>query len=350
MSDSPYTDTTQRYRVPSAEIPGCTLVQDLIPLYLDGEVSHESHALMADHLAQCERCSGYLAGARSVRSQILKEQQTLRQSAASGPSVAAVRQSATQGFGAVFLSTLLLLIYLAGAWLALLGVSDAHSGGPLFAGGLLMATGLIGLASSGQTQSLLWRVLMLLTGVAGGGVLLSAMFAPWYGFMNGRGIVVGYGLALIGIAVWGLWPRASASPGTTTQALRGPNGALLTAILATLAALACAGLITVGLMLFLFEPFSEPRMIGAAIALAGGIGLLLLNQRMGWLPQLATTHAVRQAAGYALLIGGALLGSLLLSAVLGSVLPLLVGLALAGVLIVFGLRLARRGDSSGRQS
>ncbi len=49
MTDA-YTGTTQRHRMPRAEIPGCALVQDLIPLYLDGEVTPESHVLIADHL------------------------------------------------------------------------------------------------------------------------------------------------------------------------------------------------------------------------------------------------------------------------------------------------------------
>ncbi len=69
--------TTQR--MPYAEIQGCALVQDLLPLYLDGEVTHESHVLIADHLGRCERCSGFLAGAQSVRAQMLKEQRAMRQ-------------------------------------------------------------------------------------------------------------------------------------------------------------------------------------------------------------------------------------------------------------------------------
>src|SRR3712207_4963471 len=107
MSEHPYTDTTQRYRLPHAEIPGCALVQDLIPLYLDGEVTPESHALMADHLQQCARCSGYLAGARTVRAQILNEQQTLRAAQVKQPSVAQVREPVAGSLGVALWQSLM---------------------------------------------------------------------------------------------------------------------------------------------------------------------------------------------------------------------------------------------------
>jgi len=67
---------------------------------------------------------------------------------------------------------------------------------------------------------------------------------------------------------------------------------------------------------------------------------------MGWLPYLTTPHDLRRAFGYLLLGSGALLGAFVLSVAMGSLLPALVALALAGGLIVFGLRLARRKDDA----
>lgn len=56
------------------EPPTCVLIQDLLPLYIEGEVSAESREVIAAHLTDCERCSGFLAGAQSVRAQFRREQ------------------------------------------------------------------------------------------------------------------------------------------------------------------------------------------------------------------------------------------------------------------------------------
>ncbi len=67
MVESYETTTT---RMAPLAAPTCTLVQDLLPLYLEGEVSPGSRDLIVDHLGRCERCAGYLAGAQSVRGQL----------------------------------------------------------------------------------------------------------------------------------------------------------------------------------------------------------------------------------------------------------------------------------------
>jgi predicted anti-sigma-YlaC factor YlaD len=51
----------------------CALVQDLLPLYLEGEVSTGSRDVIVEHLAQCERCAGFLAGTQSARSQLRRD-------------------------------------------------------------------------------------------------------------------------------------------------------------------------------------------------------------------------------------------------------------------------------------
>src|SRR5687768_4451173 len=51
----------------------CTLIQDLLPLYVEGEVTAGSRNTIVQHLSQCERCSAFLAGAQSVRAQLRRE-------------------------------------------------------------------------------------------------------------------------------------------------------------------------------------------------------------------------------------------------------------------------------------
>ena len=66
-----YESTTARPR--SQELGACALIQDLLPLYIEGEVTPASRDLIAEHLAGCDRCAGFLAGARSVREQLRRE-------------------------------------------------------------------------------------------------------------------------------------------------------------------------------------------------------------------------------------------------------------------------------------
>lgn len=51
----------------------CALIQDLLPLYLEEEVNPISRELIADHISHCDHCSGFLAGARSMRHQLQQE-------------------------------------------------------------------------------------------------------------------------------------------------------------------------------------------------------------------------------------------------------------------------------------
>jgi hypothetical protein len=60
-------------RLIQQELGACALIQDLLPLYMDDEVSPGSRELIAEHLARCERCAGFLAGARSMHSQLRRE-------------------------------------------------------------------------------------------------------------------------------------------------------------------------------------------------------------------------------------------------------------------------------------
>src|SRR5262245_32729712 len=67
-----YESTT--VQIPHHEFGTCALVQDLLPLYLEGEVSPGSRDTIVEHLARCERCASFLAGAQSVRAQLRRDQ------------------------------------------------------------------------------------------------------------------------------------------------------------------------------------------------------------------------------------------------------------------------------------
>lgn len=78
MSSEPQVGATTRLQ----ESAVCALVQDLLPLYIEQEVSSASREMIANHVAQCERCADYLAGARSMRQQLQREGQSRQHEAA----------------------------------------------------------------------------------------------------------------------------------------------------------------------------------------------------------------------------------------------------------------------------
>jgi anti-sigma factor RsiW len=66
-----YETTTSHLIQP--ELGTCALIQDLLPMYLEAEVTPTSRELISEHLSRCERCAGFLAGARSVREQLRRD-------------------------------------------------------------------------------------------------------------------------------------------------------------------------------------------------------------------------------------------------------------------------------------
>jgi hypothetical protein len=64
---------TTTSRLVQQELGACALIQDLLPLYIENEVTPTSRDLIAEHLAHCERCAGFLAGARSTREQLHRD-------------------------------------------------------------------------------------------------------------------------------------------------------------------------------------------------------------------------------------------------------------------------------------
>jgi predicted anti-sigma-YlaC factor YlaD len=61
----------------------CALIQDLLPLYLDNEISRDSYSVIAEHLTTCDHCVGFLSGARTVRDMLRREQQVRKDIVAS---------------------------------------------------------------------------------------------------------------------------------------------------------------------------------------------------------------------------------------------------------------------------
>ncbi|MCG8350625.1 MAG: zf-HC2 domain-containing protein [Chloroflexales bacterium] len=82
----------------------CPLVQDLLPLFVEDEVSPSSREVIAAHLSNCEYCRGYLAGARSVRTQLRNEtSQRANVMAASQPEQRVVHNGQTLAAGIIVL-------------------------------------------------------------------------------------------------------------------------------------------------------------------------------------------------------------------------------------------------------
>jgi|GEM_PF-1405195 Predicted integral membrane protein len=77
MNNEAHTSSTTRLAAQTS----CDLIQDLLPLYIENEVSDNSRQLISAHLASCEQCNSYLAGARSMKAQLQREGQQRREQA-----------------------------------------------------------------------------------------------------------------------------------------------------------------------------------------------------------------------------------------------------------------------------
>jgi predicted anti-sigma-YlaC factor YlaD len=66
-----YESTTSRLL--QQELGACVLIQDLLPLYVEGEVSAGSRDMIMEHVARCERCAGYLAGTHNALAQLRRD-------------------------------------------------------------------------------------------------------------------------------------------------------------------------------------------------------------------------------------------------------------------------------------
>lgn len=288
-----YTSATQRIgpeREPEPDGNDCALVQDLLPLYLDHEVSPESHGRIATHIAQCERCANYLAGARSMRVQLLRDQQAVR-----APAPAAVPTAAHTPTG------------------------PAAAQAPVRSVRAPVQQLLTNTSSSPVGR---WFLL-------GAGAIGALILAPIFGPLA---IAAAFpiGLFVIGREIWrGVRGQSPGAPSFST----GSAGAMLAAIMSVVGVLVCAGLIFGGLVIFTeSQSWDDAAHLSAILLLMFGTGgLVAINQRRGWLPQYASPSVVPELFKFILLGGGVLLAAVVVPSLLGSMPLLIIGLMLAWI-------------------
>ncbi len=346
MSEFPYTDPTEQCRLPHAEIVGCVLVQDLIPLYLDGEVSPESHVLIAEHVAHCERCSGYLAGARTVRSQILHEQQKIRAARVGSQTVEQVRQPVARSFGAVLWQSLMGLLYLGALLVMFVGFSEGAVDA-LLVSGMMLAGAVTGSLLAGSTSTKSWRALMVLS--IGAGALLGVVSLA--DMTQNAEVFAFYSLGVVMLGMWGMWLHTKQRPqlSPATQPLgKGAEHAMLMALLNVVGALIC-GIIIVTSVTFMVEGLSrglvDITMIGGVLFVLSSAGLLVINHQRGWVSLPHHFKNRQHLLGFALLFLGVL--SLLATFPTAAIFGVAWLVPTLGVGLTFvGLRLLQQGTSS----
>jgi hypothetical protein len=346
MNELPFTGTTQRQRLPHAEIPGCALIQDLIPLYLDGEVTHESHVLMADHLQHCERCSGYLAGARSVRSQILSEQQAIRAAGATQPTITQLREPVTNSFGMALWQSLMILLYARGLFLGVVSIVGLGASFTTITAIVLVIGGLAGLLVVGSARTRIWLMLMLATGAGGVFLILVALLSGG----SALPMMIMYGLGVAGLGAGGVWLHQTQRPAPTTRSTQrlaqGAHQAMFTAFLSVVGAVVCSVLAIASLLNIVYAAeHGWPAHILASglVLILSACGIPLIIRRRGWFGNIVERQ--QRFFGWILL----LIGTVVLLAALG--LGVMLGDAwlvpLVGIVTTFvGLCLLRRSNES----
>jgi len=153
----------------------CAMVQDLLPLYIDGEVSPATREQVAAHLAGCPACAGVLAGARSAQSELRQDLAQFHARPVAVPTLPAQRS-----WSSLLVAPLVLLICLAGGAGSMLVAHSLRfgSGGELLAGavvggGALTALLLVAAVLAPLALSRLWQLCAGVgTGVAAGFVLV----------------------------------------------------------------------------------------------------------------------------------------------------------------------------------
>jgi anti-sigma factor RsiW len=154
----------------------CNLVEDLLPLYIEGEVSTGSRDLLVDHLAQCEHCAGFLAGAQSMRAQLrndaLARQQVVRADQPAQDAIKLHQRVVRTMLGLIVSGSMLL----ASGMLASGIGRPASSVGPLLA---LLAFGALATAAQRRGYLSLFRLMILAVGCIGGAIGGVSVLQPW---------------------------------------------------------------------------------------------------------------------------------------------------------------------------
>jgi Putative zinc-finger len=179
----------------------CALVQDLLPLYLEGEVSTGSRDVIVEHLAQCDRCAGFLGGTQSARVQLRRDGAQRAQIVQRDQPA---RQALSIGQRRAMLFAMLALCALGGGGSSLLIASLSHGvggPGPFFVGLLICLTCFSGLVALARKYSPLtprrWFSLLTSCFVGAVGAVLVAL-PP-------EGPPKLIGMVLVVLAVAGVW-------------------------------------------------------------------------------------------------------------------------------------------------
>lgn len=173
----------------------CAMVQDLLPLYLDGEVSPATREQMTAHLAGCPDCAARLRSARSVQSELRRDLAQFH-----ARPVAAPARLPQQSWSSLLVAPLVLLLCLAGGAGSML---IAHSlrfwstgellAGAAVGGGALTALLLLAAVVAPLALARLWQL------CAGVGTGMAAGFVLVYG--QGLAQATALLLALLAIAM-----------------------------------------------------------------------------------------------------------------------------------------------------
>jgi hypothetical protein len=196
-STAAYETTTTRLQ--SSGLNTCALVEDLLPLYIDGEVSPATHDMMVEHLAQCEHCAGYLAGAQSVRGQ-LRRDQSARVAVVANDRQAQQAMSSLQRliYTAMLLGVSMAALLISGAlW------SEMHGAGQAIGIFLaLMSFAVLGLIALRQPTMSMARWALLSAGSILGCISISSIvFTRDYGFGSSPTPFFGLIFTLVSVAL-----------------------------------------------------------------------------------------------------------------------------------------------------
>jgi hypothetical protein len=197
-----YESTT--VQINNAEYGSCALIQDLLPLYLEGEVSSGSRDTIVEHLGRCERCAAYLAGAQSVRAQLRRDRTARERVAERVAPRPALSQSSR-------LANLIMMLSLCGlgALATLLFWLGAEHHSPILLGGMVLgvasAGGLAGLARR-QRQLTLPRWIVLLSSCVLGALATILLAVP-----RQPGPLM-MGMVMLMLAISGIWMTVLQEP------------------------------------------------------------------------------------------------------------------------------------------
>jgi predicted anti-sigma-YlaC factor YlaD len=206
-------------RLAREELGACALIEDLLPLYLEGEVSPGSRDTIVAHLGRCERCAGYLAGAQSIRTQLRTQERGRSEAVAAQP-----REQQAALWGSWLLRAFLLLAACGTGLVGSLGfwVGVNQGGAVATVLGMIMVVLSFGaLAALANPRGLLGfaRLAALATGC--GVVGIGSSFVVVAGAPGPLPALVGVALWAVGLLM--VWPAVWYAPQAAAGALL-PNG------------------------------------------------------------------------------------------------------------------------------